>query len=253
MKKIIVMMLAITIMTTTLIGCGGKNAGSDTNTDINHSSEQAIDKSQSALENESEFSIADSEATINGTEQLDGFEEWKDSGAIRALKRVLSLKETVIEMDAPSATENGPRGGKLYLSELNICLDYNFDTPIILDQYAVVDLDQDNTPEVVVRLLNEGESRYSVLRYNQGQVYSYSYVLGELDTLKIDGTYRTFSEEMDPSIMRLSFAGKRVKENCLGRATSSNGEMSYFVEGKEVTSEGYNTFCEKYYRTPDVT
>ncbi|SFR57680.1 hypothetical protein [Anaeromicropila populeti] len=230
MKKWIVATLLVTIMTITISGCNSKSVGID----------MPVDGNKPPMETAS-------------TKLLQGFEGWEDSEAISALKRVLSLQETITDASPSGAASSEFICKEYYLNELDAFLGYEFDTMMIPDQYAVVDLNQDGQPEVVVSLLGCGGGWIKVLRYYEGTVYGYSFVVRGFDLLKTDGTYMDYSEESNNCIRKLNFDGKMVHENCLGFTSSSKDEMMYHIGDEEVSEQEYSTFIENYYNKQDVT
>ncbi|MDF2611445.1 MAG: putative secreted protein [Lachnospiraceae bacterium] len=240
-------------MAITIAGCKKESKEIDIQTG-NDNLAESMESQQEDIQTEQDIldSTDENIAAETNHAELKGFETWEDSEATGALKRVLLFKETVTEAASPEGATNELTGKEYYLNKQDTFLDYKFESLLLPDQYAVVDLDQDGIPEVVVNLSSGSDGWFKVLRFHEGTVYGYSFVFRGFQLPKTDGTYMGSSGAADNTIMRLSFDGINVIENCLGSTTSSEEEVIYSIGGEQVPEEEYNSFMIKYYNAQDV-
>jgi hypothetical protein len=152
---------------------------------------------------------------------LPGFENWKASNALSALNKVLLMEETVTEVSAQTNHTEDTQPREYLLNNINYFLDYTFDQKMVPDRYAVVDMDHDGTPEVIVSLLVKEDSWILLLRYYEGTVYGYPFEIRSLESPKEDGTYIASSGASYNEIMQMSFDGTKLKEKRLANSGES--------------------------------
>ena len=258
MKKHITILFFIIIMATTLAGCRSKGTENDNKEENN----PPVNVEDGSNENKSAAAPTEAGTSINSDPKkatdsnnalLQGFEAWEASEGIQALNRVLLFREKITDATPVNETGKEATRKEYYLNDLDTFLDYQFNTKLIPDQYAIVDLDQDGTPEVVVSLLSGEDGWIDVLRYYDGTVYGYSFVLRGFEAPKTDGTYLASSGAMDNYFMSLSFEGSVIHENCLGYTTFSGDEIKYYIGNEKVSEQEYGAFSDKYYKAQDVT
>ena len=239
MKKLIAIMLSA-VMILMMSGCKADRPASDQTVDPPTPTSPVIPAE--VAENTEEDDI-----------QLEqGFEAWEKSEAVRALNKVLTMEAPVKEASAQEGDTGADNLKQYYLNKIIHFLDYDFDQRMLPNQYAIVDLDHDGTPEVIVRLSVKQDSWIIILRYYKGSVYGYSHELREFEYPKMDGTYMASSEALDNMIMELSFDGSNIKEKRLGYSISGKDAVEYYIADNKVPEEEYNNFSEKYYNSEDV-
>lgn len=114
-------------------------------------------------------------------------------------------------------------------------------------QFAVIDMDGDGVPEVVVEKFHDtGSENGVVLHYEDGTVYGYSYGAGELEDVKKDGSYSWIDAENYIGYSKMQFFGLYHKEVFLA-SYHSNGvskDSEYLINNISVTAAEIDAFCE---------
>lgn len=183
---------------------------------------------------------------------LPGFEAVEVTDAVKALNKVLTI-EAAVKMVATNEAKAGTSDyEQCYLNEMNHFLDINFDEKLRPNQYAVVDMDHDGTPEVIVSLSRAEDSFVMLLRYYEGSMYGYPYELRALENPKKDGTYLASSGAFDNKLLEMSFDGMDIKEKSLAYSKSVDNTVEYYIADKKVTENEYNEFYNKYLNSEDV-
>ncbi|MDR1616544.1 MAG: hypothetical protein LBR98_05980 [Syntrophomonadaceae bacterium] len=180
---------------------------------------------------------------------------FKDSQAKRAY---WSAVKSYIEFF--STEENSYK----YLNEFDYQYDYGYDydydyrsvhtkggyrdQPWEVFQFAVVDLDGDGHPEILLELLYEVE----VLHYkNDGTVYGYCLPMGSMKNLKTDGTFYFLGDTADKSVIagygQLIFSEEKYELIKLGKyswESDEEGKYSnvFYIAENQVTKDVYSTF-----------
>ncbi len=116
----------------------------------------------------------------------------------------------------------------------------DLESPQLYLHFAVVDMDCDGVPEVVVELYDEyddGESESGiVLHYEDGTVYGYQYGAGEINELKKDGSYSyTYADGIGDA--KIQFWG--IINNYV---YLSFNDGNYLINNKPTTEEKFNNF-----------
>lgn len=125
-----------------------------------------------------------------------------------------------------------------------------YETIFEITHFTLLDMDNDNVPEVVLELSVNGYPQfYEVLHYKDGTVYGYLFVYRGLMELKEDGTFIYSSGAADSGVAKLNFDSNTVKTDVLGYSQSSQGEtdlvISYFINDEPVDKESFDSFIIK--------
>lgn len=113
--------------------------------------------------------------------------------------------------------------------------------------FAVIDMDSDGVPEVVVEMFHNSESGNGVvLHYEDGTVYGYSYGVGELEDVKKDGSYSWIDAENYIGYSKMQFFGLYHKEVFLASYHSDgvSKDSEYLINNISVTAAEIDAFCE---------
>ena len=218
MKKIISKSLFSVIMFSVLSACGTKETAN--NQDAAISVTNAASKADTAVINQ--LSVNE-----DGLDLLPGFEAWQNSEAAFALNKVISMEtelKLAINKDADAETVGFSDYSLDKITQIQGC---DFEEDLILDKYAVADMDQDGTPEVIVNLLSKYDNWTVVLRFYKGDVYGYGFLAREFQEPKADGRYMASLGAFDNEIVKLSFDGYSLKKNRLGYSVSNNDNTEY--------------------------
>lgn len=108
----------------------------------------------------------------------------------------------------------------------------------IPEQYAFVDMDNDNIDELVI--LDVKITYYLVLHYENEKVYGYNIGARSLIDLRTDGSFMTSSAGGISSIGNMCFDGSECK--VINKALANDYDQEYFIDGKKTdqkTSKKY--------------
>ncbi len=132
----------------------------------------------------------------------------------------------------------------LYISELNQMVSSDSKVTADIKSFAVIDLDDDGLPEVVLWLIVNGNdfSGYAILHYQNEEIYGYSIYYRGFTNLKKDGTFSFSSGAADGGIGRLTFDDQTRTIDKYAYSESrqdSNGQLiiSYVLFGKKASRE----------------
>jgi len=170
-----------------------------------------------------------------------------DNSPLGAYKAVLQNKAEFFSTDDKK---------KLYLNDF-LTNNGIYDITFKATKFAVLDMDGDNTPEVVLEL-SSGDlpSFYEVLHYMNNTVYGYIFTYRSLTGLKADGTFMYSSGAADNGVGKLKFGPDAYSVDVLGCIKSSEGDadliISYFIGDKEVTKEEYDAFIDEQIEKKDA-
>ncbi len=133
------------------------------------------------------------------------------------------------------------------------------DIPCSIRQLAVVDLDQDESDELILwlRLGQDDYAGFVVLRYQDGTVYGYPRSYRSFLALKQDGTFRLSGGVSYTGFASASFSGTMGVIFPLAEAETAllpDGSSStiYRINGETVTEEEYLTFDAEQAAKPDA-
>lgn len=114
----------------------------------------------------------------------------------------------------------------------------SFEPPYLIETFAVIDLDQDGIPEVVLSMLYE--NFLEVLYYDVGTVYGYLFPIRAMIGLKQDGTFGFSSGAADSGYGRLMFT---PPDYAYVEIESSGADEA--VVWHEYTSENIETYIQQ--------
>lgn len=134
------------------------------------------------------------------------------------------------------------------------------DIPCSIRQLAVVDLDQDESDELILwmRLGQDDYAGFLVLRYQDGSVYGYPRSYRSFLELKQDGTFRLSGGVSYTGFGSVSFSGTMGVIFPLAEAEAEllpDGSSStiYRINGETVTEAEYLTFEAEQSAKPDAS
>ncbi len=126
--------------------------------------------------------------------------------------------------------------------------------------FAVVDLDGDSVPEVVLGLkVNEQDNMaFEILHYQDETVYGYTLWYRAFMDVKTDGTFCFSGGSADNGIAKISFNGpdytmEKVSYSVSAWDTHNNQTISYFVLGQNADEDGFSAATEEQAQKPDVS
>ena len=147
--------------------------------------------------------------------------------AREALQRVLENEQTFTAQTTEYTLEK-------YHFQINDNAYYVF----VPEQYAFVDMDNDNIDELVI--LDSMMNYYLVLHYENEKVNGYRIDVRSLIDLRTDGSFMTSSAAGINSIGNMCFDGSECK--VINKALANDYDQEYFIDGKKTdqkTSKKY--------------
>ena len=144
-----------------------------------------------------------------------------------ALQRVLENEQTFTAQTTEYTLEK-------YHFQINDNAYYVF----VPEQYAFVDMDNDNIDELVI--LDSMMNYYLVLHYENEKVNGYRIDVRSLIDLRTDGSFMTSSAAGINSIGNMCFDGNECK--VINKALANDYDQEYFIDGKKTdqkTSKKY--------------
>ncbi|MCE3198725.1 hypothetical protein [Paenibacillus sonchi] len=150
---------------------------------------------------------------------------------------------------------------KVYLNDF-LTNNEIYGTTSKINHFAVLDMDGDKIPEVVLGLtVDENPNFVEVLHYMNGEVYGYFFGNGQLSDLKTDGTFRWLSGGLTYNgYGKLRFQTNSCEiDNLAYHESSATNESSttfaiaYYINNKLVTEDSYKAFVKEEDAKRDVT
>jgi beta-lactamase regulating signal transducer with metallopeptidase domain len=138
---------------------------------------------------------------------------------------------------------------KLYLKDFLTNKEI-YETTFTVTHFAVLDMDGDKVPEVVLELSVGGEPQfYEVLHYTNNAVNGYLIVYRGLTELKADGSFLFSSGAADSGVGKLKFEATAYTTDMLGYSQSSqdgdNLTISYFINNQSATKKAFDSFMNE--------
>ncbi|MCL1927137.1 MAG: hypothetical protein FWF95_08455 [Syntrophorhabdaceae bacterium] len=176
-------------------------------------------------------------------------EDGPDDGslaAMKAYKAVLQNKTTFYSTD----------DHKHYrLSEFDYW-DDSYNHPLEVYRFAVIDMDDDGMPEVVLELTTGFDGAFEVLHYEDGMVYGFNFVYRGMLGLSRNGMYVGSSGADDNSILKAASIKKDAYEEDEVAYSESgqdaNGDLvvSYYIGGSKTTEDEFNAVSQRVFDNP---
>ncbi|QQZ63245.1 hypothetical protein JI735_12610 [Paenibacillus sonchi] len=150
---------------------------------------------------------------------------------------------------------------KVYLNDF-LTNNEIYGTTSKINHFAVLDMDGDKIPEVVLGLtVDENPNFVEVLHYMNSEVYGYFFGNDQLSDLKTDGTFRWLSGGLTYNgYGKLRFQTNSCEiDNLAYHESSATNESSttfaiaYYINNKLVTEDSYKAFVKEEDAKRDVT
>ena len=160
--------------------------------------------------------------------------------------RAVLLNEAAVFCTDKLLKSGGAREFEGLLSEMP----YGYDYARQIDRFAVVDLDGDAVPEVVLELAEYGG--FIVLRYKDGQIHGNVFGYRSMNLLKENGAFHGAGSAFEGSAGKLCFIGDTaVTDDKLSFLLSINRE-SYYIDDILVDSSEYERAFALFSETPEA-
>lgn len=173
-----------------------------------------------------------------------------DPAALRAIKAVLQGNAGFFETGI---------GKTLNVNQLNQVISSDGTITVKATKFAIIDLDNDGTMEVILWLNVDGLDDYAseILHYQDGVVYGYTMWFRAFNQLKTDGTFSFSGGAMDSGFGTIIFTDKNYSINMITYSQSSydsnnNLTVSFFVNNKEATPDEFESAIQKQGEKPGV-
>lgn len=119
----------------------------------------------------------------------------------------------------------------------------------IPEQYAFVDMDNDNIDELVI--FDVKMAYYLVLHYENEKVYGYNIGARSLIHLRTDGSFMTSSAAGISSIGNMCFDGSECK--VINKALANDYDQEYFIDGKKTDQKTVKKYFDDWFEnTPNA-
>lgn len=138
---------------------------------------------------------------------------------------------------------------------LNDFLNKNSDgSALKVTHFAVLDMDGDKTPEVILELSIDGyPTSFEIMHYMNGKVYGYSIPYRGLESLKEDGSFWSSGGASDNACVKLKFNSNAYVTDTLGYSESGQvNKVSYFINNKTTTKEAFDLFTKEQNQKKDA-
>lgn len=123
------------------------------------------------------------------------------------------------------------------------------DLPLTVKQFAVIDLDHDEIPEVILWLsIEENEyAGFEILRYQEGAVYGYTLWYREFEELKDDGSFVFSGGAFDWGMGTISFTNESYKVDPITYCEPDSQQNTiFFVEKERAAGADFNAAFEQW-------
>ncbi len=242
MKSQIKFVLLMFLLSISITACSTNKSSLNLNNDSSSSSNKISDTSVPTITSSAHITPSESKPENN------------KSLAMEAYKIVLQNK---IEFYSTETKK------KVYLNDFLTNNEiYGTTSKIKINHFAVLDMDGDKIPEVVLRLtVDENPNFVEVLHYMNGEVYGYFFGNDQLSDLKTDGTFRWLSGGLTYNgYGKLRFQTNFCEiDNLAYHESSATNESSttfaiaYYINNKLVTIDSYKAFVKEEEAKRDVT
>lgn len=228
MQKKLRTLLVITIMT--LTACG-KQATPD----------ETVTATSSTVQEELLIESENATDFVESVERGEAF-DLSDLSPIEALKKVLLSEAPFYCCTNPGA--NKDMNFKGYLKELS------FSEPIVTPQFAILDLDGDDVPEIVLAI--EDYMGFVVLRYHEGKVFGWFLGYRSMHGLKADGSFWQSGSAFESYISKLFFIGNMISFDVNMQRLENAVEISYYLHDVPVDEVEWETYYQTYEEKADA-
>lgn len=166
-----------------------------------------------------------------------------DASPFRSYQSVLQNKTEFFSTDTKK---------NLYVDQLNKAVSDDSSVTAKVIKFAIVDLEKDETPEVILWLeVNNNDSYgFEILRYQDGTVYGYTIWYRAFMDLKADGTFSFSSGAADNGFGTVKFTENGYTMDKISYSESSydsnnNQIISYFVNQESANEDDFRSSINK--------
>ena len=240
MKSQIKCVLLLFLLSISITACSTNKSSLNLNNDGSSSSNKISDTSVPTITSSAHITPSDSKPENN------------KSLAMEAYKIVLQNKIEFYSIETKK---------KVYLNDF-LTNNEIYGTTSKINHFAVLDMDGDKIPEVVLGLtVDENPNFVEVLHYMNGEVYGYFFGKDQISDLKTDGTFRWLSGGLTYNgYGKLRFQTNSCEtdklayhESIATDESSTTFAIAYYINNKLVTKDSYKAFVKEEDAKRDVT
>lgn len=235
LKVKMISILIVLLLSISMTGCAG---GLENNSKISSSKIPigSIPESSSSVSNSKTSDPVVSSAPVSSRESPKA-QSFIDHTALEAYQAVLKNQAELFSTDSKK---------KLYLHDF-LTNQEIYGTALTVTHFAVLDMDGDKVPEVVLELsVNKEPQFYEILHEMDDTVCGYLIVYRGLELLKADGTFQYSSGAADTGIGKLKFGSTVFRTEPSGYSESGpDGTISFFRNKKPVTKEVFDSLLKE--------
>ena len=244
MNTKIMSILLVFLLSISITACSNDKSSSNVDNNTNVSNIKSSDISISTSPSPTPINASSDSKTESTNTQVPA--ENNMHSAMEAYKAVLQNKAEFF------STENKKN---VYLNVF-LTNEEIFGTTFKVTHFAVLDMDDDKIPEVVLELTVGYPDFIEVLHFMNGEVYGYIFSNRQLGRLKNDGTFGWAGSASYNGFGKLRFLPNACETDRLGYRDSSNNNgpitTIYYINNKQVTEESYNSFDKEERGKKDV-
>jgi hypothetical protein len=126
-----------------------------------------------------------------------------------------------------------------------------WDEGFYIVQFAIVDMDGDGVPEVIIQSPNH--IFRMVFHYWNGEIYGYTFGFREMQTVDKNGTFISSGSAFNTNLNKLEFINGTYEKTIMAYSdlNRNDNSMMYFIGNEQVPEEEWRYFLDEYY-TEDV-
>lgn len=241
MKSEMISVLTVLLLSISMAGCSGGFRNSSTGSS-KFSGSGISESSSSSFSKNSTTGSNTSKANVPASSSYPGASSSK-SAPIPSAHSVLVAYQSVLKNQTELFSTDSKK--KLYLHDFLTNKEI-YGTEFTATRFAVLDLDGDKTPEVILELsVNNEPQFYEVLHQMNDTVCGYLIVYRGLEALKADGTFQYSSGAADTGIGKLKFGSTAFQtETTASSESGQSGTVSFFINQKPVSKEAYDSLLK---------
>lgn len=203
---------------------------SEDQTEVQPQPTEKVIESMETLPRETEVSVQPTAIPTSPTETQTSsrLSDWESVEA--QLLEVISGRNTFFSYDFEKV-----------LTVDDYCSSLSMTSTVKIAKYVIIDLDLDNVPEMVLWLIENGQSDYGflILRHENDGISGYNFSYRQIINLKNDGTFNYSGGTADTGCARLNFTGNGWEYEKICNITETEDAVTFFCDGKEVSQETY--------------
>lgn len=274
MKQFLAMVFPLIIILSVFVGCdlsgegnekdiqsSGKPESRDYSSVVSSDEAKTVISSSQGIQNE-QIDILDKSAPSSGDlNETSSFSDEYYEEPVQQMENMTLMETFRAVLQGNVDFFNADDGENRSIDQLDQSIGINTNNlSVTVIRFAIMDLDNDNIPEVVLWLA-VGPDEYfgfKVLRYESDMIYGYTLVYRAFSGLKADGVFSFANSAVDNGFATLGFAEDTHWFNEIAHRQSSydannNMTITYIVNNENVTEDEYEAVCRQIKDEPAAT